>query len=134
MLSKLVALAAAGPSMVWAVSGLMNPSLPVVRPDSSSVFLTSHAAKQKIDAFQQAPIIYKIKMQKPETTAAVHSRHLGTWRMQICRICRTSQDKSGLVRICRISSGPMGNLSVKGGTYPWNLSCKDILQGYPMLS
>ncbi len=33
------------PPMEWAVSGLMSPSRPVVRPDSSSILLTSYAAK-----------------------------------------------------------------------------------------
>ncbi len=33
------------PLMAWAVSGLMSPSQTVVRPDSSSILLTSYLAK-----------------------------------------------------------------------------------------
>ena len=48
------------PSMAWAVSGLMSPSRPVVRPDCSHTLLMSHMSQQSLSYLARpadAPIL-----------------------------------------------------------------------------
>jgi hypothetical protein len=64
------------PPMAWADTGLMYPSRPVVRPDSSSILLTSHAAKQI--SFLYRCFTIRWPSDKPATAAVIK---------MFCRYC-----------------------------------------------